>query len=213
MRRVALVVLVFALALQSCAGTEGADTTPTADPETTTTMGSTTTLSAEERAEAFRDGKIAVATEIGRTGVSEWDGYWIFTVCFKSEEDFAAMDFQPITDQLMKAGFPAEFVTAGQPCDATLTVRLSGRALKANYSGSLDPQYTGAEVSGEIQLSAPGHQTIEQLVEGKIEPPSLISSPRFKSPRDAPFWEAVSSDICDFLRRVDLDPLYYDCDE
>jgi hypothetical protein len=102
--------------------------------------------------------------------------------CFEVAADIEA------TLQRVVTGLGMDMVGPDGQCDATLTVVLSGSALRAHYIG-LGTCYTGAEVHGEIRLAAPGKDPISVPVSDTDEPPEYTSSCPAKL-CDAPFLDA-----------------------
>lgn len=82
--------------------------------------------------------------------------------------------------------------------DATMTVDLTGKAIRAYYytigssTGSKgDYYYTGAEFKGKMTLSAPGRETLSFTIEERISPPlSLLPGIRPNNPKSAPLASA-----------------------
>lgn len=78
--------------------------------------------------------------------------------------------------------------------DATMTVELTGRAIRAYYfsvgssAGSKgDYYYTGAQFKGKVTLSAPGRKTLSFTIDEEISPDRVLIPGSGKDPEDAPF--------------------------
>ena len=110
------------------------------------------------------------------------------------EEEFS----QPIAEVarriLVRLGL--QVVAEGAPCDATLAIALTGRALGLAYAPGYC--YSGAEVSGEVTLTVPGCEPLTTPVEGRVPTPLYISSCPVE-PGGAPFDRAWPEALLDGL--------------
>lgn len=95
-----------------------------------------------------------------------------------------------------------QVMAEGEPCDATLTVTLTGEALGASYKhfGSFDTSrcYTGAKVYGEMTLTSPG--TAPLTVAARARKPT-ISGTIYECPgkAQAPFYSVWPEAVLDGL--------------
>lgn len=127
------------------------------------------------------------------------------SVCLVVEQSYPQVDEEfslPIAEacQRMLRGIGIVVAERGDPCDATLTVALTGQALGAAYSGGRHC-YTGAEVSGQVTIDASGYVPLVVPVSGK-SPPSKVTASCPSSPNRAPFFNAWSVAVIEGLAGV-----------
>jgi hypothetical protein len=121
-----------------------------------------------------------------------WEAVTVDTLCLEVEQSYPGIDEkspEPILETteriLERLGFA--FALTGAPCDATLSISLSGQALDARYSyeGSTRNCYSGAQVEGEMSLAMEGRSPLVCPVEAELEPPLSIGY--CPGPSTAPF--------------------------
>lgn len=78
-------------------------------------------------------------------------------------------------------------VGPGEPAEMKMSVETYGRALGADYIGTVTGHnYSGAELSGHVTLFHQGEEMLHEQFEGTVHPPTSIT--RFYSrPQDAPY--------------------------
>jgi hypothetical protein len=122
-----------------------------------------------------------------------WNEVTVRTLCLEVEQSYPEIphkDPEPIAQATRKvlSGLGLHVVAAGDPCDATLTIAVTGQARAGDYllEGYC---YTGARVEGRADLSVPGRAPLIVPLAGlQMPPPRIQHCPR--DPTDAPF-EAV----------------------
>lgn len=90
------------------------------------------------------------------------EGVIVHALCLVVEQSYPEIEGkapEPIADtaQRILARVGVQIVGEGTPCDATLTVTLSGWALGATYMPA-GYCYSGAKVEGEVHLAVPGRE-------------------------------------------------------
>lgn len=92
----------------------------------------------------------------------------------------------PLATEIVKfAGW--RVAPGGAPADLTVRIELEGRALGADYTGTISGyQYTGAAISGTVTLNRSGRSLLEHAFEGEVSPPYSITS-YYGTPASAPF--------------------------
>jgi hypothetical protein len=123
-----------------------------------------------------------------------WEGITLQTLCLEVEQSFpdAPEDRKEVvtpkigeTTQRVLSRLGLRFAEAD--CDADLLITMTGQASSANYLGA-GRCYEGAEVSGEIQLSASGRTPLTVTMSRSRPLPSAIASSYCaKEPYEAPF--------------------------
>jgi len=92
-----------------------------------------------------------------------------------------------------------ELVSGQGPCDATLTITMTGQPLGAEYiyDGFC---YRGADISGEMTLSAERHESVTFPLNRTMGPPRTVDAAGCaKEPAGAPFLSTLSWPLLDGL--------------
>lgn len=92
----------------------------------------------------------------------------------------------PLATEIVKfAGW--RVAPGGTPADLTVRIEVMGRALGAEYTGTISGyQYSGAALTGTVTLERNGQTLLEQSIEGEVSPPYSITS-YYGTPASAPF--------------------------
>jgi HEAT repeat protein len=140
-----------------------------------------------------------------------WEGVTVHTLCLELEQSYPGIERDTHiceataeTTERILTGLGLGVVAEGASCEATLAMSATGEAVGAHYSGealfpgdsgeALGPDftsgycYTGAEVRGEVTLSAVGRDTLTLSVEARHDPPGAIHGCPV-IPEGAPFEE------------------------
>jgi len=125
----------------------------------------------------------------------DWEGVTLHTLCLEVEQSYPGIEGktpESIAEaaQRVLAGIGLLTVAAGAPCDATVTVALTGEALGAEYSSG-EYCYSGASVDGQTTLALPERAPLALPVEGEQQTPFSISVCPEQA-ADAPFAKAWS---------------------
>jgi len=136
----------------------------------------------------------------------DWEGITLHTLCLEVEQSYPEIEGkapEPITEAARRvlAGIGLLVVAEGAPCDATLTVALTGEALGAEYSGGEKYCYSGARVGGQMTLTLPERAPLTLPIEGEQRTPYVISVCPEKS-ADAPFAKAWSQALLGGLAQL-----------
>lgn len=105
----------------------------------------------------------------------------ISTVCLATNEVYSfanpRTDDSPLTPiaDWIRSELDLDVVSETEPCDATLTVNVTGRALGAKYS-SIGVSYTGVIIDGTVRLSAEGQDMLINQFQISREPPAVLTS-------------------------------------
>lgn len=122
--------------------------------------------------------------------VAGWKGMQLRTLCLKVSGDFLfiSAEIEQASKRILER-MGLQLMDKEGPCDATLTIHMNGQAIGASYygKGGIRQCYSGAEVSGEITLSAPGRKPLILPVKRRLDPPSSIIGYCNTNPREAPF--------------------------
>jgi len=118
-----------------------------------------------------------------------WEETTVRTLCLEVEQSYPEIDdkspepiAQAAQEHLSELGM--HVVTEGDPCDATLTLTMIGRALGDDYTGGYC--YSGAEVEGQAVLTLAGRAPLTSPLAGRQGTPfSIQHCP--KQPTGAPF--------------------------
>lgn len=119
-----------------------------------------------------------------------WEGTTILTLCLEQELAFPGDMSAKIADAIehILNGLGIELMSGQGPCDATLTVAMTGEALGANYTSG-GYCYSGADISGKMTLSAEGRESVTFPLNRTMHPPMTIEAAKCRTePRAAPFW-------------------------
>jgi HEAT repeat protein len=124
------------------------------------------------------------------------EGVTLHTVCLEVEQSYPEIENKTperIADaaQRVLSGLGLLVVAPGTPCDATLTVALTGKALGAEYSGGEKYCYSGARMGGQMALALPERAPLTLPIEGELPSPFAISFCP-EEPAHAPFAKAWS---------------------
>jgi hypothetical protein len=120
---------------------------------------------------------------------SGWEGITVDTLCLEVEQSYPGIEAkspEPIAEaaQGILAGLGIQITDERTSCDATLTLALTGEARAGEYIGSGEC-HSGAQVTGEMILAAPGRVPLTVSVRGFYPPPfRIVGCP---GPIDAPF--------------------------
>lgn len=140
-----------------------------------------------------------------------WEGSTVYTLCLELEQSYPGIERDTHiceataeTTERILTGLGLGVVAEGASCEATLAMSATGEAVGAHYSGealfpgdsgeALGPDftsgycYTGAEVRGEVTLSAVGRDALTFSVEARHDPPDAIHGCPV-IPEGAPFEE------------------------
>jgi hypothetical protein len=122
-----------------------------------------------------------------------WEDVTVRTLCLVVEQSYPGIEGkspEPVAEavQGILARLGVSGVSEGESCDATLTVALTGKARGADYIGA-GHCYSGAEVSGEMVLTASERAPLTLPIDGKYPPPVMIASCP-DEPTNAPFEKA-----------------------
>jgi hypothetical protein len=122
-----------------------------------------------------------------------WEGVTVHALCLKVEQSYPGIEGkspEPVAEAVQEilARVGLWIVAEGESCDATLTVALTGKARGADYIG-VGHCYSGAEVSGEMALTASERAPLTLPIGGKYPPPVMIAGCP-DEPANAPFGEA-----------------------
>jgi len=122
------------------------------------------------------------------------------TICLRVTQDFgtAAKVRLPVEEAVREllgyAGLTAVSLETAK-CACEMRMELRGKASTATYGpqglvagGQL--HYSGADISGDITLTAPGAPPFERIFYGHVKPPERISADSFLTEEQAPFEEA-----------------------
>lgn len=126
-----------------------------------------------------------------------WGEVTVHTLCLEVEQSYLEIEGkspEPIAETVRRilARVGLQVVAEGAPCDATLTLTLTGWALGTEYMGGAYC-YTGAEVSGEMLLTVPGHASLTLPVSAIRRPLGIIAvEDCHREAIDAPFEEVWS---------------------
>jgi hypothetical protein len=129
-----------------------------------------------------------------------WEEVTVHTLCLEVEQSYPeGKGPEPIAEAagriLARVGL--QVVDEEALCDATLTIILTGEALGAYYTDA-GSCYTGAEVSGQVSLTAPDRPPLTLPISGRYPTPfSVIGCP--PQPSGAPFGKAWPEALLDGL--------------
>jgi hypothetical protein len=150
------IMALFALAALACgmlACGQGSTTTPTAAPTT---------------------GPTPTPLPLQAPG---WAGVTLRTLCLEVEQSYPGLDKEPKpiveATQRILGGLGLQVVIEPEPCDAAMTLTLTGEALGDDYVTGYC--YSGAEVSGQLLLEASGYEPLTLSVSGRQHPPIIIT--------------------------------------
>ena len=110
----------------------------------------------------------------------DWEGITLHTLCLEVEQSYPEIETKTperIAEaaQRVLSGLGVLVVATGTPCDATLTVALTGKALGAEYSGGEKYCYSGARMDGQMALTLPDRAPLTLPIVGELPPPFAIS--------------------------------------
>ena len=128
--------------------------------------------------------------------VPDWEGVTLHTLCLQVEQSYLEIEGktpEPVAEaaQRVLAGIGLLVVAAEAPCDATVTVALTGEALGAEYSSGEKYCYSGARVDGQMTLALPERAPLTLPIGGERQTPFSISVCPEQA-ADAPFAKAWS---------------------
>lgn len=137
-----------------------------------------------------------------------WGGPIIKSISLVVKESYPNLEdkkFAPVTRTIVEIlnRMGIRIIGDNEKGDAAMTIDLTGKAIRSYYytigssSGSKgEYYYTGAEVKGKINLSAPGRDTLSFTIYEKITPSlSLIPGTRPNNPKSAPIYSACMKAI------------------
>jgi hypothetical protein len=147
--------------------------------------------------------------EKGPPTIRGWEEGKVESVCLKAELSFPQIIGkipEPIDETTRKilTRLGLQVVANGSPCEATLTLTLSGEAFKAYYvpGGTC---YTGGKVDGQIQLTSDGQPPLNfPITANKPVPESIWVDwcQARRQPVDYPFKDLWFEPLTDDLSRI-----------
>jgi hypothetical protein len=118
-----------------------------------------------------------------------WQDLALQKICVSAYQVYLGEDHGADTVETMSLligalGFQA--VPAGGECDAQMRAIINSSAIRAKYGQHY--LYTGAEASGKLKLTSPGHSSFEVTFENMIYPATIVTDiSRWDSLSEAPF--------------------------
>ncbi|TET84797.1 MAG: HEAT repeat domain-containing protein [Anaerolineales bacterium] len=112
---------------------------------------------------------------------SGWGGVTVQTICLEVEQSFPEMppELKDVatpkiseTTQRILGELGLQFVD--DSCDATMVITMTGQAIAEEYQG-IGRCYEGAQVNGEILLTASGRTPLTLSISSSHPPPSMVS--------------------------------------
>jgi HEAT repeat protein len=136
----------------------------------------------------------------------DWEGVTLHTLCLEVEQSYPEIEDKTPeriaeATQRVLSGLGLLVVAQGTPCDATLTVALTGEPLGAEYSSGEKYCYSGASIGGEMTLALPERAPLALPIAGEQPPPMVISSCP-EEPAYAPFAKAWSQALLGGLAQL-----------
>jgi hypothetical protein len=132
-----------------------------------------------------------------------WGEVTVHALCLEVEQSYPEIEgknLEPIAEaaQRILAKVGLQVMTGGSPCDATLTLTLTGQALGEEYIAGYC--YSGAEVNGVMLLDASGREPLTLPIAGKRNPPFFIRG--CPTELEAPFAQAWSEALLQGLAHL-----------
>jgi hypothetical protein len=124
-----------------------------------------------------------------------WQDVEFNTLCLEVEQSFAEVDSDfslPIEAAVRRilSGLGVKVASASSACDGTLSISFKGKALAQDYvcilGNACGHCFTGAQMSGELALTAANRTPWVRPLDASITPPGSISECP-KVPQEAPF--------------------------
>lgn len=110
--------------------------------------------------------------------VAGWDDLPLEVICLEVEEVYPGCPelTMNLAESISKRLMRSAGVRTGRPCDATLTVSVTGRSVMEKYTSGNQTYdcYDGCEVSGKAELTAPRRTTLTATVSKRVEPPKKM---------------------------------------
>ena len=126
-----------------------------------------------------------------------WEEVTVHTLCLRMKESYRGLEGKAAgTAQRIFVRLGVQVVPEGVPCEATLTIELTGKALSAYYIGGGNC-YTGAKVSGQVTFAVPDREPLIMPIEGQVPTPKVTSD--CPEEREAPFGRAWAKPVLDAL--------------
>jgi len=144
----------------------------------------------------------------------EWEGVTLRTLCINVKQFYPKVEEYPEIEEEFSLPFSktvenflavigVEAVVEGVVCDATLDITTRGYALgeRCSIGTSLDFCYSGAEIKGEVRLSAPERAPLSWPIERSYPPPDAVVGCS-RDPRSAPFTAAWTEAFLEVSARI-----------
>lgn len=114
-----------------------------------------------------------------------WTGGTVSALCLEVDASFSGDE--PVAEEVERilGNMGIDVVRRARDCQATLAIDVTGEALSSNYLGQ-GTCYTGAAVTGEMRLAAPGQAPLAVELDQRRGPPAR-SAVCPSQPRGAPF--------------------------
>jgi hypothetical protein len=133
---------------------------------------------------------------------ADWQGVTINTLCLVQNYDQFGSYYDLTNFQnemvIIFSRMGLKVVAASQPCDATLTISLTGAAQDAYYEGNLHC-YTGSRTSGTFTLSAPNRAAISTAVSSSLPTSEVASTNNCPDSDHAPYLASLTPATLDGL--------------
>jgi hypothetical protein len=127
------------------------------------------------------------------------------TLCLEVQQSYPEIEeevSEPIgeTVQRILDGMGLQVVATGTPCDATLTVALTGEPVGTSYENTPGECYGGAEVNGQMTFTVPGRAPLTLPISGEVSTPLLVTICADRT--EAPFGKAWPMAVLNGLAEV-----------